>query len=197
MARVIARVGDFALEAGNPEGPFVALVRAIVFQQLATKAASTIFGRLRALFPGPNFPEPATLLAASESDLRGCGLSSQKLGYVRDLAQRVGSGALDLHALVDLADDEVIARLTTVRGIGRWSAQMFLIFYLGRLDVWPEGDLGIKNGVRLLHALPELPTPAQMQTLGQTFSPYASVASWYLWRLLDIPAEERALLLGD
>lgn len=195
MARVIERVGGFTLEAGHPEGPFVSLVRAIVFQQLATKAASTIFGRLRALFPGSRSPTPATLLAKSDADLRGCGLSSQKLGYVRDLAQRVASGTLDLDALPDLPDDEVITRLTTVRGIGRWSAQMFLIFYLGRLDVWPEGDLGIKNGLRLLHGYPDLPSAAQMQSAGQTFSPYASVASWYLWRLLDVPAEERALLL--
>lgn len=195
MARVIDRVGDFTLEAGHPEGPFVSLVRAIVFQQLATKAASTIFGRLRDLFPGPSFPSPATLLAAPESALRGCGLSGQKLGYVRDLSQRVADGVLDLDALSALPDDEVIARLTTVRGIGRWSAQMFLIFYLGRLNVWPEGDLGIKHGVRLLHAYDDLPTPAQMQSAGQQFSPYASVASWYLWRLLDVPAEERALLL--
>lgn len=195
MARVIDRVGDFTLEAGHPEGPFVSLVRAIVFQQLATGAANTIFGRLRALFPAPGVPSPTSLLALPEAALRGCGLSSQKLSYVRDLASRVASGELDLDALPDLPDDEVIARLTTVRGIGRWSAQMFLIFYLGRIDVWPDGDLGIKNGLRLLHAYADLPTPAQMQAAGQKFSPYASVASWYLWRLLDVPAEERALLL--
>lgn len=195
MARVIEAVGPCTLTIGHLEGPFVSLVRAIVFQQLATKAATTIFGRLRDLFPSERFPSPAEILATPDAALRGCGLSGQKLGYLRDLSQRVATGALDLDELSGLSDDEVIARLTTVRGIGRWSAQMFLIFYLGRLDVWPDGDLGIRHGVRVLHGHAELPSAPLMADIGQRFSPYASVASWYLWRLLDIPEADRVLLL--
>ena len=196
LARVIERIGPCTLTIGHAEGPFVSLVRAIVFQQLATKAASTIFGRLRDLFRSDSFPSPAELLAMPDEALRGAGLSGQKLGYLRDLAQRVDRGELDLDALTALPDAEVIAQLTTVRGIGRWSAQMFLIFYLGRLDVWPDGDLGIRHGVRVLHGHAELPPAPLMQQLGQRFSPYASVASWYLWRLLDLPEAERVLLLA-
>ena len=195
MDRVIKRVGPCTLTIGHSEGPFVSLVRAIVFQQLATKAASTIFGRLRDLFPSDGVPDPATLLGISDAALRGCGLSGQKLGYVRDLAARVDRGELDLDALESLSDEDVISQLTTVRGIGRWSAQMFLIFYLGRLNVWPDGDLGIRHGVRILHGHSELPAPKLMQSMGERFSPYASVASWYLWRLLDIPEADRIVLL--
>jgi len=196
LARVIERVGPCTLTIGHAEGPFVALVRAIVFQQLATKAATTIFGRLRDLFPADDFPDPAAILATPDEALRGCGLSGQKLSYLRDLSQRVHRGELDLDALSSLPDAEVITRLTAVRGIGRWSAQMFLIFYLGRLDVWPDGDLGIRHGVRVLHGHTELPPAQLMQELGARFSPFASVASWYLWRLLDLPEEERLLLLA-
>lgn len=195
MDRVIDSVGPCTLTVGHSEGPFVSLVRAIVFQQLATKAASTIFGRLRDLFPSDGVPDPVTLLGISDAALRGCGLSGQKLGYVRDLAARVDRGELDLDALESLSDEDVIKQLTTVRGIGRWSAQMFLIFYLGRLNVWPDGDLGIRHGVRILHGHSELPAPTLMQNMGERFSPYASVASWYLWRLLDIPEADRIVLL--
>lgn len=196
LARVIERVGPCTLTIGHAEGPFVALVRAIVFQQLATKAATTIFGCLRDLFPAESFPDPAEILATPDEALRGCGLSGQKLSYLRDLSQRVHRGELDLDSLSSLPDAEVITRLTAVRGIGRWSAQMFLIFYLGRLDVWPDGDLGIRHGVRVLHGHTDLPPAQLMQELGARFSPFASIASWYLWRLLDLPEEERLLLLA-
>jgi 3-methyladenine DNA glycosylase/8-oxoguanine DNA glycosylase len=198
LSLVIKRVGPFGLQAGNPEGPLCALVRSIVYQQLSGKAAGTIYGRFRALFEAPagRFPTPEQILAVPDAALRGCGLSSQKLGYVRDLCQNVDAGTLQLDRLPDLADEDVIAQLTRVKGVGRWSAQMFLIFYLGRLDVWPDADLGIRSAVRIMHGHAELPPSKKVAELAARYSPYASVASWYLWRLLDLPKEEREELFS-
>jgi 3-methyladenine DNA glycosylase/8-oxoguanine DNA glycosylase len=195
LGLLMDRVGPFRMEAGNPEGPLCALVRSIVYQQLSGKAAATIFGRLRGLFAGADFPSCDELTAASDEAIRGCGVSSQKLGYLRDLCRCVSAGQLDLHGLPDLSDELVIEQLTTVRGIGRWSAQMYLMFYLGRLDVWPEADLGIRSAVRLLHGHDEMPSAGIMIELGARYRPYASVASWYLWRLHELADEERDDLL--
>lgn len=188
------RVGACRWQAGHAEGALPALVRSIVFQQLSGKAAETIYGRVRALFPPSRFPKPHQIQAVSDESLRACGLSGQKLGYLRDLCEKVGSGQLDLDGLSALGDQEVIEQLTQVRGIGRWSAQMFLMFYLGRLDVWPDADLGIRSALRILHGHDELPTAKAVAALAERYRPYGSVASWYLWRLLELPEDEHDAL---
>lgn len=164
---------------------FHALARAIVFQQLAGAAASTIHDRVVALTPGRHFPAPAELLALPDERLRGAGLSRNKVLALRDLAERVESGALDLARIARRGDDEVVEALTEVRGIGPWSAQMFLMMRLGRLDVLPTTDLGVQEGLRRLDGLAERPTPKQVLARAAPWRPLCSVASWYLWRLTE------------
>jgi DNA-3-methyladenine glycosylase II len=161
------------------------LARAIVFQQLATAAATTIHGRVCALTPGPHFPTAEQLLALSDDELRKAGLSRGKLASLRDLASRVVSGELDLARTPRMRDEQVIERLVPVRGIGPWTAQMFLLFRLGRLDVVPSTDLGVQEGIRRLDGLDERPTPAEVVARFEPWRPLASVASWYLWRLAE------------
>lgn len=163
---------------------FNALARAIVYQQLADAAARTIYGRVEAL-GDDGFPEPVELLAIPEEELRGAGLSRSKLKAIRDLARKVEAGELDLERLPELSDDEVVEQLTTVWGIGEWTARMHLIFKLGRLDVMPTGDLGIREGVRVLDGLQERPSPSEVLERSEPWRPLRSVASWYLWRLLE------------
>jgi DNA-3-methyladenine glycosylase II len=185
MAKLIRRVGRFRLEAGRAGGHLAALVRSIVYQQLSGKAAATIHARFAALFHPHPFPDAHAILAMGDEALRACGLSRQKIASLRDLCARVASGSLPLHELGSLPDAAITRLLTEVRGIGRWSAEMFLMFHLGRLDVWPAGDLGIQKGVIRLYALRRRPSAAKMETLGEPFRPFRSVASWYLWRLVD------------
>ena len=196
FGRLISKVGPYELPGRNPDGHLAALLRAIVYQQLSGKAAATIFGRLRALFSSSEFPTAAQLNGKTDQELRACGLSTQKLSYVRDLAARAGDGRLSFVDLEELADEAVIARLVSVRGIGRWSAEIFLMFHLGRLDVWPADDLGIRKAVGMLHALPELPSARELPALGERYRPYRSVASYYLWRLLDLPPDEQARIIS-
>lgn len=166
------------------EDHFAGLVYAIVGQQLSPSAARTIFGRVRdlALHPSGRL-DPALLLGLSEARLREAGLSGAKTRAVHDLAARVQSGALALETLETGADAEIVASLCEVRGIGRWTAEMFLIFRLGRLDILPVGDLGVQKGFVKLFSLRKLPTPERMEKLARPFRPYRSVACWYLWRL--------------
>lgn len=165
---------------------FHALARAIIYQQLATGAASTIHGRVKALSPNPRrFPTSAELLTIPENRLREAGLSRSKLRAIRDLAERVESGSLNLRALSRLSDEEVVEQLTAVWGIGVWTAQMFLLSRLGRLDVFAPGDLGLQDGIRMLDGLEKRPTPAECQERAKIWAPLRSVASWYLWRLKD------------
>jgi DNA-3-methyladenine glycosylase II len=185
MGRLVRRVGPCRLETGRSGGFLAALVRSIVYQQLSGKAASAILARVRALFVANVFPDPRAILARSERDLRACGLSRQKVASLRDLCEKVVAGRLPLDRIEAMPDDAIIDLLTGVQGIGQWSAQMFLIFDLGRLDVWPATDLGIRKAVALLYDLEELPKPGPMVDIGKRFSPYRSVASWYFWRLLD------------
>ena len=187
MARLIAEIGPCRYEVKNFGTHFDALCRSIIYQQLSTKAAGTIHGRFLDLFPNRH-PTPESLLAISEDKLRGVGLSRQKLNYLRDLASRVHSGALPLDHLDELPDQEIIDYLVQVKGIGVWTAQMFLMFRLGRLDVLPVLDLGIRNAIKKAYRVRGVPTPKRMQKLGAPWSPYASVACWYLWRSLDGPA---------
>lgn len=165
------------------------LARAIVFQQLAYKAADTIWRRTCALTPGARFPAPPEFLALPESALRGAGLSRNKQASLRDLAGRVAERSLPLRSLARFDDAAVTTALTAVRGIGPWTAQMFLIFKLGRLDVLPVADLGVQEGLRRLDRLSERPGPRQLDERGAAWAPLRSVASWYLWRLVDGDAD--------
>jgi DNA-3-methyladenine glycosylase II len=168
----------------RPGDAYGALLRAIVGQQLSTKAARSIFERLTALFDDRT-PTPAELIAADPEELRGAGLSRPKVAYLRDLAERVEDGELELEHLAELPDEEVSAQLTAVKGLGQWSADMFLIFHLGRPDVFPVGDLGIRRAVQVQYGLDELPGPAELERIAERWRPHRSLAALYLWRSLD------------
>ena len=173
----------------RPAGdPYAALVRTIVYQQLAGAAAGAIHGRLLALYgdgPQGRAPEPEELLATDDTDLRAAGLSGPKIGYLRDLASHVSEGRLDFDGIDDLDDAEVMARLTAVKGIGEWSAHMFLMFQLGRPDILPVGDLGVRKGMVAAYGLRKLPSPRRMHEIGRKWAPYRSVGSWYMWRAVE------------
>jgi DNA-3-methyladenine glycosylase II len=175
--------GPCLLAARQHADPFKALTRAIVGQQLSAKAAATIFSRFEALFDA--FPTPAQVLAVPDDRLRGVGLSSQKLGYLRDLCRRIVEGELPLDVLDRMDDEAVIENLTQVKGIGRWTAEMFLIFRLQRPDVLPLGDLGILRAVQRAYKLRKAPTPDRLTRIGEAWRPYRSVACWYLWASLN------------
>lgn len=168
----------------RPEEAYGALLRAIVGQQLSTKAAKSIYTRLEEMFGG-RAPTPAELLAADPEEVRSVGLSRPKVAYLRDLAEHVEDGRLELDRLADLPDDEVIAQLTAVKGLGEWTAHMFLIFHLGRPDVLPVGDLGIRNAAALAYELEGPPKPDELTELAEGWRPHRSLASLYLWRSLD------------
>ena len=187
LATVIAQVGPCLLKARADGTHFDAVVRAIIFQQLSGKAATTIHTRMLAHF-GNRHPTPAELLAAEDDHLRAAGVSRQKIGYLRDLAARAADPAFAIDTLHDHDDDRIRTTLTAVKGIGPWTAQMFLLFRLGRPDVWPTGDLGIRNAVKKAWRLRTDPTPKHLEKLAKSWSPYRSVAAWYLWRSLDNPA---------
>jgi DNA-3-methyladenine glycosylase II len=186
LARVIDRVGDCGLTRREGGSHFDALVRAIVYQQLSGKAAATIHGRFEGLY-GDRPPTPEEVLATDDERLRGVGLSWQKISYIKDLASKVASGELDTESLDAMPDDEIISSLVRVKGIGRWSAQMFLMFRLGRPNVLPDLDLGVQKGIQHAYRLPKLPTPKDVLRIGEAWAPFASVASWYMWRLLELP----------
>lgn len=186
MGELIDRVGDYTIEFRPPE--FATLARSIVFQQLSGKAAGTIFGRLEALL----HPAPITaggLASLSDEQLRGAGISPQKAKYLRSLAERTLDGTVRFEHLPTLSDDDVIAHLTAVKGIGVWTAHMFLMFALQRPDVLPTGDLGIRNAMHKFYRLRAAPPPAKMERIAKPWRPYASVACWYLWRSLDNVAD--------
>lgn len=181
---MIEQVGPCRIQLRTDGTHFQALTRAIVFQQLSGKAAGTIYSRFNALF-ADNSPVPEAVLATSDEQLRAVGLSRQKVGYMRDLSLKVTTGDLPLDAVQHMEDDDLIAHLVQVKGIGRWTAQMFLMFRLGRPDVLPELDLGIQNAIRKAYRMRKRPTPKQVKRVGAKWSPHSSVASWYLWRSLD------------
>ena len=167
----------------RPSEPYGALLRGIVGQQLSTKAAESIFGRLVAMFDGAG-PTPRQLIDADPDALRAAGLSRAKVAYLRDLAERVEDGELELDRLRELPDEEVSAQLTAVKGIGQWTADMFLMFNLGRPDVLPVGDLGIRNAMQRLYELPAKPSAADLTRIAEPWRPYRSLASLYLWTAL-------------
>jgi len=184
LAAIIDAVGPCRIKVATDGTHYGALTRSIVFQQLSGKAAGTILGRFNALYPESS-PTPEAVLATSDEQLRAVGLSRQKIGYMRDLSAKVLSGELPLDAVHAMDDDDLITHLVQVKGIGRWTAQMFLMFQLGRRDVLPELDLGIQNAVRKAYRMRKRPTPKQLKKIGAKWSPHATVASWYLWRSLE------------
>ena len=184
LGGAIRYIGPCGLAARQRSDHLTALVGAIVSQQLSTKAAATIFGRFVALFPGGEIPGAAAIDAMGPGALRGVGLSGQKVGYLRDLCARIADGRLQLDELDALTDDEVVARLTAVKGFGRWTAEMFLMFRLHRPDVLPAADLGIVKAIRKLYGLRKAPDAKRILKMGETWRPYRSVASWYLWQTL-------------
>lgn len=189
LAAVIDRVGPY--DAPQRPDPYAALVRAILFQQLAGAAAAAIQKRFFALHPPEDRPPtPQQLLETTDEELRGAGISRQKAGYLRDLALQVAGGRLDLKALPDLPDAEVIERITAVKGLGEWSAHMFLMFHLGRPDVLPIGDLGVRSGMRVAYGLEAVPTPKEALIIGERWAPYRSVGAWYMWRAAEPVAPE-------
>jgi DNA-3-methyladenine glycosylase II len=190
MAALMARVGEIDLATRlrrrseeRPADAYGALLRAIVGQQLSTKAARTIYLRVLDIFGGVT-PSPEQLLEASEADLRGAGLSGRKVEYIQDLARHVLSGELELDRLGELSDEEAIEEIVAVRGLGQWTAEMFLIFHLERPDVLSGGDLGIRKAVQIEYGLEEMPPPARVLEIGEVWRPHRSLASLYLWESL-------------
>ncbi|MBC7788910.1 MAG: DNA-3-methyladenine glycosylase 2 family protein [Anaerolineae bacterium] len=186
LAALIERVGPCRFETRSEGTHFDAVARAIVYQQLSGKAAATILSRFHALY-GARTPTPDELLSTPLETLRAVGLSRQKSAYLYDLAARTKSGALPIDTLQDLDDGEIMVALTGVKGVGRWTAQMFLMFRLGRPDVLPELDLGIRKAIQLAYGMRKMPTPRQLAMLAARWRPYCTIASWYLWRSLDLP----------
>jgi DNA-3-methyladenine glycosylase II len=184
MAEVIAKVGSYKGWPASDGTHFDAVARSIVFQQLSGKAAGTIHGRFQGLYGGRT-PLPSELATTSDEQLRAIGLSRQKSAYLKDLGARVASGQLSIETLHELTDEEIISALTQVKGIGRWTAQMFLMFRLGRPDVLPDLDLGIQKGMQRAYRLRKLPTPERVLKIGAKWAPYRTIGSWYMWRLLD------------
>ncbi len=185
LREIVREVGPADLRRGRPRREhFAELARMILYQQLAGKAAAAIHSRFDALFDGAG-PTPEAVLALPVATLRGAGLSGSKAASIRDLAQKVVDGDVALDRLSRLPDEEVVRELTLVRGIGRWTAEMYLIFQLGRLDVWPVDDYGVRKGYAQLFGLAEPPSAKELVDRGDPFRPYRSLAAWYCWRAAD------------
>ena len=188
LAALIARSLRYNIKPALSIRPFDALAESIAYQQLSGKAAATIFGRVRALYPKRKWLDPERLLATPDEKLRAAGLSRAKTAALKDLAAKTIDGTVPSgRALIRMSDDEIIARLTTVRGIGRWTVEMLLLFDLGRPDVWPVDDYGVCKGFAKTFGKRKLPTPKQLMKFGEKWRPYRSVAAWYFWRALDVP----------
>jgi DNA-3-methyladenine glycosylase II len=185
LASVIERVGAYRMQYRDPG--FETLVRSIVYQQLSGRVATVILGRLVALLPD-GAVTPEAILKLTPAKMRRAGLSKQKTAYIRDLARKTVRGKVRFEALGELADEEVIEHLTQVKGIGVWTAHMFLMFALRRPDVLPVGDLGVRSAIRKVYGMEKLPHPKEVEELAANWRPYCSVASWYLWRSLEGPA---------
>ncbi len=186
LAALIKRVGPCTLKPQARRSPYEALVQSIAYQQLNGKAAATILGRVKALFPGCAFPPADKLLAISEDHLRGAGLSRSKIRAVKDIAAKSVAGLVpDRRAIERLSDDEIVEQLTQLRGVGPWTVHMLLIFTLGRPDVLPTTDYGVQKGFQLTYGMKSLPKPAELHTAGERWRPHRSTAAWYCWRALD------------
>ena len=187
MARLVDDIGRLSVKRrkrGRPDDPYGVLVRSITGQQLSTKAAATIYGRLTARYGGRT-PTPQEILDTNPEDLRAIGLSNAKAAYLRDLAEHIVDGELPVDRLAELPDAKVYETLTAVKGLGRWTVDMFLIFHLGRPDVLPVGDLGIRKAIQVQYGLQDLPTASQMEQMAEAWRPHRTLASLYLWESLD------------
>ena len=190
MAALIARSVRYSVKSGEPVRPFDALAESIAYQQLSGKAAATIWKRVRALFPNRKHLDPRQVLKTPDRKLRGAGLSRSKVAALKDLAAKTIDGTVpSARALAKMTDEEIIERLVTVRGIGRWTVEMLLLFDLGRPDVWPIHDYGVQKGFAKTFGRRKLPKPKQLLKLGEKFRPHRSVAAWYFWRALDGPEQ--------
>jgi DNA-3-methyladenine glycosylase II len=188
MADLIARSRRYNIAPAVSIRPFDALAESIAYQQLSGKAAATIFSRVRGLYPKTKWLDPAKILATPDDALRSAGLSRAKTAAIKDLAAKTIDGTVPSgRALLRMSDDEIIARLTQARGIGRWTVEMLLLFDLGRPDVWPVDDYGVRKGFAKTFGRRKLPTPKQLIKSGEKWRPYRSVAAWYFWRALDAP----------
>jgi len=181
LTDIIDIVGDYTLKKRNHH--FSVLVESIISQQLATGAAEAIFKRFKNLYP--KFPTASEILSTRKSKLRLVGLSGMKIEYLKDLARNIEQGKVDMKSLAKMSDEEVIASLTQVKGIGRWTAEMFLIFSLGRQDVFPANDLGLRKGVQKVFSLPDIPKPREVEKIGQRWKPYRTIVTWYIWKSLQ------------
>jgi len=188
LAALIARSLRYNVKPVQSLRPFDALAESIAYQQLSGKAAATIFGRVRALYPGQKYLDPKKILATPNDSFRAAGLSRSKIAALKDLAAKTIDGTVpSARAIAQMSDEEIIVRLTEVRGIGRWTVEMLLLFDLGRPDVWPVDDYGVRKGFAKIFGRRKLPTPKQLMKFGKKWRPYRSMAAWYFWRALDVP----------
>jgi DNA-3-methyladenine glycosylase II len=194
LARVIERVGPCTLRPKRRRSPFEALVSAVTHQQLNGTAAMTILKRTLALYPGKKFPTPEDLLATPDEKLRAAGLSRAKVASIKDIAAKTMSGIIpDRRAISRMSDAEIIERLISVRGVGTWTVEMLLIFTLGRTDVLPATDYGVRKGFALVFGWRDLPTPKELLAHGECWRPHRSTAAWYMWRALELPPRVKSL----
>ena len=190
IGRLIQAVGPCPLTPLPDRSPFEALLRAVAHQQLNGTAAETILRRFLALFPGERFPQPEEVAAMPDEAIRAAGFSRSKLAAIRDICAKTISGVVPhREALAALPDEEIIQRLTECRGVGRWTVEMFLMFTLGRPDVLPVDDFGVRNGYRIAYGLGEMPSPKELLAAGECWRPHRTTASWYLWRAVDLSRE--------
>lgn len=186
MAKLILEIGACTLVPETRRSPFQSLVQAVAHQQLNGMAAGTILGRFKKLFPGRKFPRPEDLAGVTDEQIRACGFSFAKIKAIRDIAEKTLSGVVPTaREIVQLPDEEIISRLTEVRGVGRWTVEMLLIFQLGRLDVLPVDDFGVRAGFRAAYKKREMPRPKELLNFGERWRPHATTAAWYLWRAAD------------
>lgn len=187
LARVIKKVGPCPLAPRRGVPPYQALVKSVTYQQLNGKAAETIFRRLLALFPGKKFPAPEDIVATPEEQLRSAGLSRAKTAAIKDIAAKTLDGVVPTRrAIAKMSDPEIIERLTTIRGVGPWTVEMLLMFTLGRPDVLPATDYGVRSGFARVYGLKALPSPKELLAHGERWQPHRTVAAWYLWRALEL-----------
>jgi 3-methyladenine DNA glycosylase/8-oxoguanine DNA glycosylase len=194
LAWLIKRVGPCRLKPRKRRSPFESLVQSVAYQQLNGTAAATILGRVKALYPNRKFPTPEDLLATPDKRLRGAGLSRAKVAAVKDIATKTLEGVIPAaRAIARMTNDEIIERLTTVRGVGPWTVEMLLIFTLGRTDVLPVTDYGVRKGFAVTYGWKELPTPKELLEHGEKWKPHRTTAAWYFWRALELKDEEKTV----
>ncbi len=186
LGRLIKKIGPCGWKPDKRRSPFEALVQSVAYQQLNGTAAATIFGRVKALYPGRRFPSPEELIATPDESLRGAGLSRAKVAAIKDIAAKTLTGVVPTsRAIAQMDSDLILTQLTTIRGVGPWTVEMLLMFKLGRVDILPTTDYGVRKGFALTYNLKDLPTPAALLAHGEKWRPYRSIATWYLWRALD------------